>query len=240
MLPPRPRDGSRVVVLSGPGISAASEIPGYLDVHGLWEGRKAEDVANTQAWWRDRETVRRFYDMRRVNCVHVLPNLAHEALARLQHRWGARRVVLVTHTIDGLLHKAGAADVIEMAGSLWMIACEEDDSHPHIQIAGPQNRDRKCSVCGATMRPDVLWFGEQPRGIDRIEEALKDCDLFLAVGTTGTVWPAAQFMTLAHESGARCVEINPAPSGEAFDEVITRKAEEVLPEMVAAWLGETG
>ena len=226
-------------MLSGPGMSAASEIPAYRDADGLWEGQRVEDVATTDAWWRDRENVRRFYDMRRMNCVHVLPNAAHEALARLQHRWGARRVVLVSHTIDGLLHKAGAADVIEMAGSLWMISCEEDDTHPHIQIAGPQNRDRKCSVCGATMRPDVLWLGEQPRGLDRIEEALRACDLFLAVGSNGDAWPTKDFLGIAKAAGARCIEVNTAPSGSPFDEVITGKAEDVIPEMVATWLGET-
>jgi NAD-dependent deacetylase len=163
MLPPLPRDGARIVVLSGAGLSVASGIPTFRDADGLWEGHQVEDVATPRAWWRDREMVRRFYDQRRINCVHVLPNPGHEALARLQQRWGPKRVVLVTQNIDGLLQKAGAADVIEMHGSLWSLQCEEDEQHPHIKLYGKQNRERKCSMCGAVMRPDVGGVGELPR-----------------------------------------------------------------------------
>lgn len=238
MLPPRPRDGSRIVVLSGAGLSAASGIPTFRDVNGLWEGVRVEDVATPEAWARDPQLVQRFYDVRRVNCVHVLPNPAHDALARLQHRWGARRVFLVTQNIDGLLHKAGAADVVEVHGSLWSIMCEADIDHPHVQIAGPMARERKCAMCGAAMRPDVVWFGEMPRFLDRVHAALAEAEIFMAVGTSGVVWPAAGFIDIARQHGARCIEVNPVPTGGKFDEVIAQPAEDVLPAMVAEWLEE--
>jgi NAD-dependent deacetylase len=235
---PRPPDGARVVVFSGGGLSKASEIPTFRDADGKWEGRQAEDLASVEAWWKDRETVRRFYDVRRLNCVHVMPNPAHEALARLQHRWGARRLVLVTSAIDGLLQKAGAADVIELNGSMWSIECEEDDEHPHLQLAGPQNRDRKCAICGATMRPDVRWRGEPLRHLDRVQAALGECVLYLCVGANELEAPIEQFAQIARGAGARCVEINPVPDSSGYDEVVAEPAEEALPRLVATWLGE--
>lgn len=237
MIPPRPRDGARVVVLSGGGLSAASEIPAHLDAAGLWEGRRVEDVATRAAWERDRENVMRFYDTRRLNCVHVYPNDAHEALMRLQHRWGARRVVLASQSIDGLLVKAGAADVIEINGSLWSIACDKDFEHPHLQVAGPQRRDRRCATCGAFLRPDVRWVGEPPRQLDRIREAVRAAETLLCVGTE-VLELATDLLDVAHAAGVRCVEINTVSSGGPFDDVITEPAEQAVPRLIAEWLGE--
>jgi len=227
-----------VVVFSGGGLSKASEIPAFRDSEGRWEGKKVADIATLDAWWKDRETVRRFYDQRRLDCVHVYPNPAQEALARLQHRWGARRCTLVTTAIDGLLHKAGAADVIELNGSLWSIQCEEYDDHPHLQIAGPQSRDRKCAMCGATMRPDVRWAGESVRHLARVHAALRDCSLYICVGANELQPPISEFAGIAKEAGARCVEVNTVPTNAGFDEVIERPAEDAIPELVAEWLGE--
>lgn len=239
MLLPPPREGASVVVLTGGGLSIASEIPGAHDEDGLWEGHTPEAIARLDTWWRDRELVRRYYDQRRINCVHVLPNAAHEALARLQHRWGARRVVLITHAIDDLLKKAGADDVWDMYGSLWHLECEEDDTHPHLQLAGKQSRDRKCSVCGAMLRPDVVWQGEKARHLDKIEAALDHCALFVAIGTDGRRLPEASFVHRAKAAGARTVEINPRPTRDGFDEVHEGSAEEIVPALVGAWLAET-
>lgn len=234
-----PRDGASVVILSGGGLAVASEIPSSHDADGRWEGHAADDIARLETWWRDREFVRRYYDTRRINCVHVLPNAAHEALARLQHRWGARRVILISHTIDGLLYKAGADDVWEMYGSLWRLQCEEDDTHAHTQLAGKQSRDRCCAVCGAQMRPDVVWRGERARHTEKIDAALASCELFLAVGTDGGRMPDAGFVAAAKAAGAHTVEINPKPTRAGFDEVHEGIAEELVPALIGPWLGET-
>lgn len=238
MLPLRPADGTRVVVLSGGGLSAASEIPGHRDDLGRWEGHRIEEFLDPATWWRDRELVRRYYDVRRVNCVHVLPNPAHEALARLQHRWGPNRVTLVTHSIDGLLQKAGAADVVELNGSMWYVQCEEDDDHPHVQIGGAQNRDQRCSACGAPLRPDVVWHGDAIRGMARVLDAIAHAQIFVAVGTEASTAPASELLRSARECGARTIEINPRPSGASFDEVLARPAEDAVPELVGALLNE--
>jgi NAD-dependent deacetylase len=232
----RPVDHKQIVILSGAGLSAASGVPTFRDADGLWEGHRFEDVATTDAWFRDREMVRRFYDERRVNCVSVLPNAGHEALATLQHTLGRRQVTLVTQNVDGLLQKAGAHDVIEMHGSLWRLRCEAMASHPRTGIYGHQDPETVCTICGSPMRPDIVWFGEVPEHLHRIEKAVSDCAIFLSVGTSGVVFPAAGFVRYAKSVGARCIEVNPDPSGGNFDEVIAQPSEAALPDLVMGWL----
>ena len=231
-------DGARIVVLSGAGLSAASGIPTFRDADGLWRGTPVEEVAAPEAWFADRELVRCFYDERRVSCVSVMPNPGHEAVARLQHRLGAKRVTLVTQNIDGLLQKAAANEVIEMHGSLWKLRCERDELHPTVGIAGRQSRSARCAVCGAFLRPAVVWFGEIPQHLDRIYEALVRCRVFISVGTSGTVYPAAGFVRIAAGSGAECIEVNPRPTGGHFDRVLAEGAETALPRLVGEWLAE--
>lgn len=237
MNPPRPREGARTVVFAGGGLSVASEIPPHLDDDGLFDGRPLDAVASTDAWRADREAVMRFYDARRLNCVAIQPNDAHEGLARLQHRWGARRLTLATTSIDGLLAKAGAVDVLEMNGSLWSICCEADFAHPHLQVAGPQRRERKCSVCQSAMRPDVRWPGEPWRHLERLREVCTEADTVLVVGAD-LHDPVVDCLAAARAAGARCVEINPIPTGWAFDLVLAQAAEDAVPRLVAEWLGE--
>ena len=198
---PKPDEIARVVILSGAGLSAASGVPTFRDKGGIWEGHRVEEVATSGAWLRDRSLVRRFYDERRALIATVLPNEAHEALARLQTRWGPERVTLVTQNIDGLLTKAGAPEVIEMHGSIMHLRCEANSEHPHLQVAGKQPDNKRCSVCGAFLRPDVVWFGEIPRELERVHRALTDCTHFMAVGTSGRVYPAAGFVQLARAAG---------------------------------------
>jgi NAD-dependent deacetylase len=236
----RPADGSRIVILAGAGLSAASDIPVWRDGRGAWEGRPVERITTSEAWKSDRETVERFYDRRRLDCAPVFPNAAHEALVRLQHRWGSRRVVLVSQALDGLLHKAGVVDVIEMYGTLWRLRCEADPEHPHGQVAGPVQRERRCSVCGAAMRPDVVWPGEPIRQRERIVAAVNGCSLLLVIGASGLGDPATfehHLLTMAHVS-AQTVEVNLQPSGAGFDQVIAAPADDVIPAIVASWLGE--
>jgi NAD-dependent deacetylase len=231
-------EGTRVVVLSGAGLSKASGIPTFRDADGLWEGHDVTQVATPEAWQRDAPTVRRFYDERRINCASVLPNDAHFALSRLQHAVGLARCTLITQNIDGLLQKAGANHVVEMHGSLFRLRCEADESHPRVGVFGPQNPDQTCKICGSRMRPDVVWFGEIPYDMDRIQQAVMACDLFLSVGTSGIVYPAAGLSALARAHGAKTIEINPEPSGGPFDEVVEDTAESALPRVVGKWLNE--
>lgn len=234
----RTDDGSRVVVLSGAGLSKASGIPTFRDADGLWEGFDVTEVATPEAWDRDATLVRRFYDGRRINCASVLPNPAHFALARLQHAVGVKRCTLVTQNIDGLLQKAGANDVIEMHGSLFRLRCAANVDHARVGVFGPQNANATCKLCGAPMRPDVVWFGEIPYDLERIHGAVTACDLFISVGTSGVVYPAAGLVALARATGAHTVEINPVPSGGPFDEVHAEPAEEAIPRVIGTWLGE--
>jgi NAD-dependent deacetylase len=235
-----PADGSRVVVLSGSGLSAASDIPAWRDASGTWDGRPVAAVASIEGWQRDPELVGRLYDQRRLDCAPVFPNAAHEALVRLQHRWGSRRVVLASQALDGLLHKAGAVDVIELYGTIWQLRCEVHPEHPHAQLAGPVTRPRRCSVCKAAMRPDVVWPGEPIRGRDRLIAAVNGCAVFVAVGANSLSEEGSfehHLYSMARVT-ARMIEINVRPSGAAFDVVLAEPADEVVPRLVASWLGE--
>lgn len=231
--------GTRIVVLSGAGLSKSSGVPTFRDGGGLWEGHRVHEVATPEAWQRQPDLVRRFYDERRLGCVPILPNDGHEALARLQQALGTRRCVLVTQNVDGLLQKAGAHDVIEMHGSLWRLRCGDDASHPAVGIFGKQNPSQKCRICGAPMRPDIVWFGEVPYDMDPIHEAVARCDVFVSVGTSGVVYPAAGLVSVAKHAKATCIEINPVPTDSGvYQRTIAKPAEVALPELVAKWLGE--
>lgn len=231
-------EGRKVVVLSGAGLSKASGIPTFRDADGLWEGHDLLKVATPQAWRDDPETVRRFYDERRVSCAPVMPNDGHFALARLQHALSVKRCTLVTQNIDGLLQKASAEHVIEMHGSLFRLRCEADPSHPVVGVFGAQNPTASCKICGKAMRPDVVWFGEVPYQMDTIDAAVRACDLFISVGTSGVVYPAAGLAASAKANGATTIEINPVPSGGPFDQVYDEPAEDALPRVIGKWLQE--
>jgi len=228
---------SLLVVLSGAGLSAASGVPTFRDKDGLWEGYEITQVATPQAWFADRDLVRRFYSERRLACAQVEPNEGHYALARLQAELGVERVVLVTQNIDGLLQKAGCRDVIEMHGSLWRLRCEHNPRHGTIEFLAAQDGSEICEQCDAAMRPDVVWFGEMPYFMNRIGECLGRCTTFVSVGTSGVVYPAAGFVAEACARGAHCIEVNPQPAGGPFHEVISQGSERALPELARRWLG---
>jgi len=234
---PEPPPG-KIVVLSGAGLSAASGIPTFRDENGLWAGHDMDEVATPDGWARDAARVRRFYDERRRAAAVAQPNPGHRALARLQETWGPGRVVLVTQNIDGLLQQAGAHEVIEMHGSLWRLQCESDPRHPRHPVHGAQDPSVHCDWCHARLRPAVVWFGEMPQHMDRIYTELMGADAFVAVGTSGVVYPAAGFVQIARQAGARCIEVNPRPSGGPFDEILAEGSEEALPKLVDAWLAD--
>lgn len=231
------RPDGPVLFLSGAGLSAPSGIPTFRGADGLWEGHDISEVATPEAWVADPGLVRRFYDARREGVARAHPNAGHSALARLQAAWGTDRVRLVTQNVDGLLQRAGAIDVVEMHGSLWQLRCEAHEEHPHVPVTGPQDPAGRCARCGAALRPAIVWFGEVPLHMDRIHADLFECDLFVSVGTSGVVYPAAGFVRIAQQVGARCAEVNPEPSGGPFDDVLAEGAEVALPRLVDAWLG---
>ncbi|MBJ96344.1 MAG: NAD-dependent protein deacylase [Rickettsiales bacterium] len=228
-----------MLVLSGAGLSAASGVPTFRDKDGLWEGHEVTDVATPEAWFRDPELVRRFYNERRIACQATEPNTGHRALAALQASLGNERVILVTQNIDGLLQKAGCLNVIEMHGSLWKLRCEASSEHPRIQFSGAQTGAESCTICAAAMRPDVVWFGEQPYFMASIAEAISRCGTFWSVGTSGLVYPAAGFVRQASAMGALCLEVNPNPSGGFFHRVVAENAETALPRLTKAWLDQS-
>ncbi|MFH8249601.1 NAD-dependent deacylase [Microbacterium sp. B2969] len=224
----------RIVVLTGAGISAESGVPTFRDADGLWEGHRVEDVATPEGFHANPDLVLRFYDERRRGVASVVPNVAHRALSRLEGAIGAELLV-VTQNVDDLHERAGSRNLVHMHGELRRALCLSCGARPE------WTRDLidrpPCPECGKRMlRPDVVWFGELPYELDRIEQAVVACDVFVSVGTSGAVYPAAGYAALAAAFGARTVELNLVPSGAAvpFDEVRAGRATEVVP----AWVDE--
>ncbi|WP_255303620.1 NAD-dependent deacylase [Georgenia sp. 311] len=225
------------MVLTGAGISAESGVRTFRDDGGLWEGHDVNAVATPEGFARDRELVQRFYDARRRSLAHVEPNPAHLALARLEEELG-EDLLVVTQNVDDLHERAGSRRVVHMHGELLRAACEACGSRPRWEedlLPSPP-----CPVCGArALRPDVVWFGEVPYELDRIGRAVSGCDLFVSVGTSGSVYPAAGYVSLAASSGAHTLELNLEPSegSRFFDEVRTGPAGRLVPEWVEELLG---
>ena len=223
----------KVVVLTGAGISAESGVPTFRDADGLWEGYRVEDVATPEAFLADPETVHRFYDARRAALGTVVPNPAHLALAQLEEQLGDD-LVLVTQNIDDLHERAGSKRVVHMHGELLSALCAGCRSRSPWD--GPM-LGALCGSCGGgELRPDVVWFGEMPYAMDEIIEALVECDLFVSIGTSGAVYPAAGFVQQARAFGARTLELNLVPSEGSwfFHEARHGLAGELVP----AWVAE--
>jgi NAD-dependent deacetylase len=222
----------RIVILTGAGLSAESGLGTFRDKGGLWSQFPLEEVATPEGFARNPARVLEFYNLRRRKHRDAKPNAAHVALARLEREHGGD-VLTVTQNIDVLHEAAGTVNLIHMHGELTRALCagcgtstpwSEDLS---VEIA--------CQACGAaSMRPDVVWFGEMPREMDRIYEALQACDLFISTGTSGSVYPAAGFVAEARASGAHTVELNLEPSDGAtlFAEAFYGPATEIVPAYV--------
>jgi NAD-dependent deacetylase len=227
----------RIVILTGAGLSAESGLGTFRDKGGLWTKYDLEDVATPQGFARNPTLVHEFYNARRANCLGAQPNPAHDALARLQ-RAAPDRVTLVTQNVDDLLERAGAPSVIHMHGELTRAlcaACTHRWNAPH-QMAPTD----PCPACAApATRPDIVWFGEMPYHMEKIDAALQSADLFVAIGTSGNVYPAAGFVHEAAFAGARTLELNLEPSATVslFDDARFGLASTVVPEWVAEVLG---
>jgi NAD-dependent deacetylase len=223
----------KVVVLTGAGVSAESGLPTFRDAAGLWEGHDPMTVATPEAFAADPDLVHRFYDERRAVLPRVQPNAAHEALARLEHHLG-EDLYLVTQNVDDLHERGGSVRVHHLHGRLrsaWCTSC--DRRH---DWSGSLGDRPPCPACDQpTLRPDVVWFGEMPYGMDSVHAALFDCDLFVAIGTSGVVYPAAAFVHYAIGNGADTLELNLAPDPVSdFAQVRQGPATENVP----AWVEE--
>jgi len=221
-----------IVILTGAGVSAESGIDTFRDAGGLWEKHRVEDVATPEAFARDPNLVLRFYDMRREAIQTKVPNAAHLALGRLDAEWRGG-LLIVTQNVDDLHERGGARRVLHMHGehlNAWCLAC---DRRP--RWTGPLIDRPPCPACGSrALRPDVVWFGEVPYRMDEIHAALREADLFVSIGTSGAVYPAAGFVRAARELGADTLELNLERSkGSAwFAETRLGPATELVPDWV--------
>jgi NAD-dependent deacetylase len=229
----------RVVVLTGAGISAESGVPTFRDADGLWEGHAVEVVASPEGYAADPVLVHEFYDARRRALDVVEPNPAHLALARLEEQLGDDLLV-VTQNIDDLHERAGSRRVVHMHGRLRSARCAAcATTSPWLGDLGDWP---PCPACGRpVLRPDVVWFGEVPLEMDRIVDSLARADLFVAIGTSGAVYPAAGFVQHASLAGARTLELNLEPSEVSglFEEARHGPAGRLVPTWVEEMLATT-
>ncbi|GLR48404.1 NAD-dependent deacylase [Sphingomonas astaxanthinifaciens] len=235
MVAGRQQNGEVLLVLTGAGISADSGVATFRGPDGLWEGHRVEDVATPEAFARDPALVHAFYDARRARLGAVEPNAAHHALARLERDWPGE-FLLVTQNVDDLHERAGSRHLIHMHGELksgWCRACDA-----RMPWDGPMGTSAVCPACrgAGQVRPDIVWFGEMPYAMDRIEEALSRCTLFASIGTSGAVYPAAGFVQTARYVGARTIELNLDPSQGSifFHQTRLGRASKIVP----AWVEE--
>ena len=228
---------SSIVILTGAGISAESGIKTFRAADGLWEEHRIEDVATPEAFERDPRLVQRFYNQRRQPLLdnEVHPNPAHHALAKLEAQFNGA-LTLITQNIDNLHEQSGSKNVLHMHGEVLKIRCKR--SQQIFSCSAPVSVQDRCECCNqvGNLRPHIVWFGEMPLFMDEIQQALRECDLFIAIGTSGNVYPAAGFVQMAKQAGAQSIEINLQESVVAsdFDQLITGKAGVALP----AWVDE--
>ena len=225
-----------IVILTGAGISAESGLQTFRAADGLWEDQRVEDVATPEAFARDPDRVQAFYDMRREGILAAQPNPAHAALARLDAQWPGE-LLIVTQNIDDLHERAGARRVLHMHGeglAAWCTACDS-----RMPWTGTLRDDPPCPICHAhALRPDIVWFGEMPYRMDEIFAALREADLFVSIGTSGAVYPAAGFVQQARECGAEALELNLERSQGSgwFHESRLGPASAIVPEWVEEML----
>lgn len=221
-----------IVILTGAGVSAESGIDTFRGGGGLWEQHRVEDVATPEAFARDPNLVLRFYDARRAAIQEKLPNEAHFALARLDAAWPGQ-LLIVTQNVDDLHERAGARRVLHMHGEHLLAWCTYCDVRSPWR--GPLIDRPPCPQCGSkALRPDIVWFGEMPYRMDEIHAALREADLFVSIGTSGAVYPAAGFVRTARDLGARTLELNLEPSNGSvwFHESRLGPATEIVPHWV--------
>jgi NAD-dependent deacetylase len=225
----------RVIVLTGAGISAESGIPTFRGAGGLWEKYKPEELATPQAFNKNPELVWRWYDYRRQKIAQAEPNRGHEILAELEKRWEG--FYLITQNVDGLHQRAGSRKVIELHGNIWKVRCTSCTYEGYNYEVPLRDIPPRCPNCGGILRPGVVWFGE-PLPYDALNTAYslsREADLFMVVGTSALVYPAAELPLVAKEMGAFLIEVNPeeTPLSPYADICIREKASTGLEKAIA-------
>ncbi|MCL2659665.1 MAG: NAD-dependent deacylase [Acidobacteriaceae bacterium] len=226
----------RLFVLTGAGISAESGLATFRGSGGLWNGYRVEEVATPEAWQRDPLLVWRFYSMRRRDALAAQPNAAHLALARYEQQVG-ERFYLCTQNVDDLHERAGSVRVHHMHGTLFQSRCTRCERvFPDKTFYESATELPSCSSCGAAVRPHIVWFGEIPLDMDAIDRQLNRATVLLVVGTSGSVYPAAGFVHIARQRGARTIYIGPEEplNTGAFDQILLGPATEALAALLSA------
>jgi len=230
MEPIDPQQYRHIVFFTGAGMSAESGVPTYRGRGGIWSRYRWEEFACQEAFEDDPEKVLRFHELRRTAILACRPHAGHAAITALEK--SHPRITVVTQNIDGMHQRAGSRSVIELHGSLWRVRCIHDGTS---EDTGERYRRYRCERCGGWLRPDITWFGDalNQEIVNRAVEAIRSCDLFVSIGTSGVVYPAAGFPRFAKENNARCIEINPEANELSFlyDEAIRETAAKALPEL---------
>ena len=219
----------KLVVLTGAGISAESGIKTFRDSDGLWEGHDVMEVATPEGWRKNPALVLDFYNQRRKQLLEVKPNLAHQVLVDLEQDF---EVYIVTQNVDDLHERAGSQNVLHLHGELLKVRSTRNESYVLDWRGDLQLGDFDTN--GNQLRPHIVWFGEMPFQMETIYGALIDCDLFISIGTSGNVYPAAGFVQVANETGAHTIELNldPSQTSDRFAESKLGKASVLVPQYV--------
>ncbi|MGB1091676.1 MAG: Sir2 family NAD+-dependent deacetylase [Oceanobacter sp.] len=229
----------RIVVLTGAGISAESGVKTFRDNGGLWESHSMEEIATPEGFAANPALVQRFYNDRRRQLKEVVPNKAHLALAEFEKSFDGE-FLLVTQNVDDLHERAGSQHLLHMHGELRKVRCLDTDMVFDWKEDITEQSECDCCQNTRTLRPHIVWFGEMPLYMEEIYEALETCDLFISIGTSGHVYPAAGFVQIANQCGAHTVEINLEPSNVHgdFAEHIQGPAGTQVPEFLRGLLAE--
>jgi len=222
----------RIVFFTGAGMSAESGVPTYRGRGGIWHQYNYEEYACQDAFDLDPEKVLKFHEVRRKAVLECRPHAGHEVITKLQAVHPD--VTIVTQNIDGMHQRSGATNVIELHGNLWRVRCPNHGVHEDI---GEKYKSYRCEECGEWLRPDIVWFGDMldPEVIRHATDVIGACDLFISIGTSGVVYPAAGFPVIAQRNNAFCIEINPEPNAMSsiYNESIRDSAGKALPVLFA-------
>lgn len=221
-----------IVFFTGAGMSAESGVPTYRGRGGIWGQYRWEEYACQEAFDGDPEKVLKFHELRRQAVLSCQPHAGHGVIAALESMHP--RVTIVTQNIDGMHQRAGTRKVMELHGSLWRLRCPQDGI---LEDIGERYARYTCAKCGNWLRPDIIWFGDMLNEavVSEAIDAIRQCDLFVSIGTSGVVYPAAGFPRFARENRARCIEINPEANDMSalYDEAVREAASKALPALFA-------
>ncbi len=227
--------GKTLVVLTGAGISAESGLQTFRDANGLWENHRVESVASPEGFDRDPILVHQFYNQRRKQLKEVNPNAAHIALANLEAAWPGD-FLLITQNVDDLHERAGSKKVLHMHGELKKALCKSCGGRNSWD--GDLSAKDECPTCGhrGSLRPDIVWFGEVPYGMEKIMDALQACDIFISIGTSGRVYPAAGFVKMAKQAFRIELNLTSSDVSDDFADHRIGPASATVPNLVAELL----